>query len=224
MTKDNPLHVCGILTQLPMLVSSRVSVSMIRFESSFFQRKHENVVHLLFKDFCAGLSLALNYFIILQTCIWIWFWFPAKTERGIPPKEPPTQSQTHSVSSNQSRTLSPTHSLNPRQNLPSEGISLSIFSGSIEDFFRDSRQGWISAEGSGFTGFWFDGEVPLCLVKDMPESSGLGVAKGQFSPSICRVLHLQRNVTFSAKRTSLWILPKKFSLVVSLDLLPQGRF
>ena len=69
MTKDNPLHVCGILTQLPMLVSSRVSVSMIRFESSFFQSKQENVVHLLFKDFCAGLSLALNYLIILQTCI-----------------------------------------------------------------------------------------------------------------------------------------------------------
>ena len=69
-------------------------------------------VHLLFEDFCSGLSLALNHLIILQRCIWIWFpevlksspesydpldsqmKFPPKAERGIPPKEPPTQSQT----------------------------------------------------------------------------------------------------------------------------------
>ena len=41
----------------------------------------------------------------------------------------------------------------------------------------------------------------------MPESSV--VATGQFSPSMCRVLHLQHNTFFSAKRKSLWILPWK---------------
>ena len=44
--------------------------------------------------------------------------FLPKAKLGTPLKERPTQSQTHSVSQNQSRTLSPTQSLNPSQNLP----------------------------------------------------------------------------------------------------------
>ena len=43
--------------------------------------------------------------------------FSPKAKRGIPAKEPPTQGQTHSVSKNQSKNLSPTQSLNPSQNL-----------------------------------------------------------------------------------------------------------
>ena len=42
---------------------------------------------------------------------------------GIPPKEPPTHIQTHSVSQNQSRTLSLTQRLNPSQNFPLKKFS-----------------------------------------------------------------------------------------------------
>ena len=41
-------------------------------------------------------------------------------------------------------------------------------------------------------------------MKDMPEFSGVGVASGQLSSCMCRVLHLQHNTTFS-----FWILPWK---------------
>ena len=99
LTHISQHHVCGILTQLTKLVSSLHKCFMIRFGSSFFQRKQENVpikpntmnlfltkipqsfqrsfvlliclflrwnvylllylfsVHLLFEDFCSGLSI-----------------------------------------------------------------------------------------------------------------------------------------------------------------------
>ena len=39
--------------------------------------------------------------------------FPLKAEWEIPPKEPPSQSQTHSVSQNHTRTLNPNQNLYP---------------------------------------------------------------------------------------------------------------
>ena len=46
-------------------------------------------------------------------------WYdPLDSQMKFPPKEPPTQGQAHSVSQNQSRTLSPTQGLNQSQNLP----------------------------------------------------------------------------------------------------------
>ena len=46
-------------------------------------------------------------------------WYdPIDSQMKFALKEPPTQSQTHFVSKNQSRTLSPTQDLNPSQNLP----------------------------------------------------------------------------------------------------------
>ena len=59
--------------------------------------------------------------------------------------------------------------------------------------------------------------MPLCSVKDMPESSWVGVATGQFLPSMWRVLH-GKGHPFGYYHGN------KFSLVVSLDLLPCGRF
>ena len=62
----------------------------------------------------------------------------------------------------------------------------------------------MSTEDSGFTGARFSRGVPLCSLEDIPESFGVRVALGQLSPSMCRVLHLEDNTTFS-----FWILPWK---------------
>ena len=66
-----------------------------------------------------------------------------------------------------------------------------------EDFSWDFPEGQISTKDSGSTGAKFPRGVPLCSMKDIPESSGVGVASGQLSPSMCQVLHLQHNTTFS---------------------------
>ena len=64
-------------------------------------------------------------------------------------------------------------------------------------------KGQIWTEDSGCTGARFSHGIPPCSMKGRSESSGVGVASGQFSPSM-----------------SFWILPwKEIFLVVSLDLL-----
>ena len=56
--------------------------------------------------------------------------------------------------------------------------------------------------------------MPLCSVKDMPESSWVSVATGQFFPS---------NVpSFAWKRTSLWILSWKQILLGSITGSPPA--
>ena len=51
-------------------------------------------------------------------------WYdPLDSQMKFTLKEPPTQSQTHFVSKNQSRTLIPTQDLNPSQNLPQKEFS-----------------------------------------------------------------------------------------------------
>ena len=91
---------------------------------------------VLFEDFHSGLSLAvilgIDYpsgvhlnLVPVETSSPEWYdplhsqmKFPWKVERGIPPMQRPTQSQTHSVSHNQNKTLSMTLNPNPSRNLP----------------------------------------------------------------------------------------------------------
>ena len=57
-----------------------------------------------------------------------------------------------------------------------------------EDVCWDSAEGWVSREDSGRTGAKFSPGVWLCSFKYMPESSVVGVATGQFSPSLSKCL------------------------------------
>ena len=116
--------------------------------------------------------------------------FTLKAERGIPPKgtaDPEPDSLRESELEQESEFNSEPESKSA--SFP-EWISPSISSDSAEEFCGYSPQEWISAEGSGGTGFLFDGGIPLCSVKDMPEFYEVGVATGKFLWSMCRALHL----------------------------------
>ena len=116
--------------------------------------------------------------------------FTPKAERGIPPKgtaNPEPDSLRESELEQESEFNSEPESKSASS---PEWISPSISSDSAEEFCGYSPQEWISAEGSGGTGFLFDGGIPLCSVKDMPEFYEVGVATGKFLWSMCRVLHL----------------------------------
>ena len=90
-----------------------------------------------------------------------------------------------------------------------------------EEFSWDFSKGQIWTEDSGSTGARFSRGVPLSWMKDTSESSGWGGCS-------LREIFAKHALSFAPDTAPAFPFGyyhgKKFSLVVSFDLLPQGRF